>query len=304
MKRIRLKSRKNILRLFSLVFSFFVWLYVISSAEVEIQKFIPINIVLPKGYSLVSAGKTEMSIKVSGPRVFVRKFLQKQTEYRVERRDYYKKGQSKYRVILNQLKLSLPLGVKLKDFSPKEISFKIGKTRTKTVPVKVNLDPKLSKNFEVKSLSVDPEKIKITGASQSLRGVKFIPTKLVSESMLLNEESVEIDLEQSNKYLDLEQSYAVLSYKISSKVTEFTFAQIPIIFQSEKLIKSAFPKTVQVKVRGNKNILNSDLRGKIQILAKIPKSSENKMKIKLLVDLPENIELVEITPAQVDIITE
>ncbi|MBD64300.1 MAG: hypothetical protein CME62_03785 [Halobacteriovoraceae bacterium] len=299
-----IKKRKYLLRLFSFVFSFFIWLYVISSAEVEVQKFLSVQIELPEGYSLGNQDQKELSLKIKGPRVFVRKYLDNQDALVIPLQDYYQEGRLSYKKNINQFEFSLPFGIKMQDFSPKSIYFTIGKTMTKTLPVVVKVDPKIKQKYELKNLSITPREVEVTGTRKIMRKLSFIETKFLTEKKIFSGETVEVELEKPQETLLLSQENAVVSYNVDSKVSEFTFTNIPIIFQSAKLLNAAAPKSVSVKVRALKTDLNLELKKKVKVMAKIPVTDQKEIEVPIQVELPEQIEFVSVEPNVVNVITE
>ena len=69
-------KQRWVLRGFSLIASIFIWLYVVSSAEIELSKIVKIDLELPENYSIVNFPDKEVHFRFKGPGLFVRKFLE------------------------------------------------------------------------------------------------------------------------------------------------------------------------------------------------------------------------------------
>ena len=121
------RSRKFYLRLFSLFFSVFIWLYVVSSAEIEVDKAINLIIETPKHLALKNEVPTEVIFRLKGPRVFVRKFTDSKQVIKIRSRDYYTKGRGNYKIKLSRYYPKAPLGVEVISKNVRSINLRLEK---------------------------------------------------------------------------------------------------------------------------------------------------------------------------------
>ena len=113
--------------------------------------------------------------------------------------------------------------------------------------------------------------------------------------------AIKVDLLSPHQNLEFSQKSAMVSYTLASRLTEFTFTNIPIIFHSTKLVKAALPKTVDITLKGEKEFIKNLDRNLIQVIAKVPSDSEGKISVELRTNLPEGAELVKLGNEKISI---
>jgi YbbR domain-containing protein len=276
-------------------------MYVVSSAEIEITKIVPINIELPKGISVRNEMTKEVSFRLKGPGLFVRKFLEKELSIDVKKNRYYKKGKSKYNIRLDQFKFKLPLGVELMSMEPRILDLKLEKTREKMVEVIPVFSQNILDVYNIKKIKTFPSKIKISGAKSIIKRIKSIETKMIEDIKSKDGESFLVEVPNPDSRIVMNEAAVEISYTLQSKNIEFTYTEVPIIFQSVKLIKNVSPKSVSVKVYGEESKIKKLNMDSIQIIGYVPKDAAKKVEIELTTELPSGIKVLEITPKKVTV---
>jgi hypothetical protein len=141
--------RKALLKLFSFFAGVFIWMYVVSSAEVEINFVSTAHIEVPKGLAIKNELNREIIYRYRGPGLFVRKFLEKQIDINIKSKMYYKRKRYKYNINLDQFKVKLPLGVELLSVEPRSLQFELEKSLEKFVSVKPVFSQKIMDDFNI-----------------------------------------------------------------------------------------------------------------------------------------------------------
>jgi YbbR domain-containing protein len=301
----KLNDRKFVLKIFSFFFSIFIWVYVISTAEVEMDKQVDIRLTYSDKYALVDEVTDTFQMTLKGPRVLVKKFVEEASNLNLEIKP--KGNRARYTKIfkLNQYMRKLPLGIKLLSFSPKKLTIKLETKVEKALPINLNLGDIVSAPwFKKEKLEVTPKTILVSGAKSVMKGIKSLITKKVNRNDLISGKPIKVAFNLPQGALALKQDFAVVSYSSVGTLSEFTFSKIPIIFQSAKIIKSVYPRTVELKLKGDKTQLANFNTELIQVIAPIQKSTKGNAKVELFVELPEGIELIQIEPKFVDVIME
>ncbi|MBT4791314.1 MAG: YbbR-like domain-containing protein [Halobacteriovoraceae bacterium] len=292
-------SRKFLLRIFSLFAGLFIWMYVVSSSELEISKNIPIEIELPKSMAIKNDISHEVLYRLKGPALFVRKYLETQNKIVIKKEDYYQKRRSRYHIALDQFLAKLPLGVELVQTQPPQLTLVLERARKKRVSIKPVFASHISEKYKLKNLKAFPATVLVSGPSSLINNLKFIETKLIEDIDTNKGTSFLVDLALPDSRITLKDSQVNVTYTLQSRNIEFTYNEIPIIFQSTRLIKSATPKMVKIIVKGEESKLKSLGRDSIQIVALVPKNKRGKLDVELIVELPEGISLVSLTPKTV-----
>jgi YbbR domain-containing protein len=295
------KKRKLYLKLFSLTFGIFIWLYVISSAQVELDKIVPITYKVKSNKAIRTNVPTEVIFRVKGPRLFVRKLLERKDRINLDTREMNAGRNSQYSINIDKHKIKLPLGIELLDYSPRNIKFKTEKKISKTVPISLNLESRLREKFNLSTLNYSPRKVQITGAKSVIRSLSKVETVLIEDIDTKNINPVEYQLEKSGSNVIMDKSSILLNYTAPVNKTEFTISKIPIIFQSTRLIKSRSATFVNIKISGDQKLKNNISKESIQVFANVPNSGKSNVVIDLILELPLGMELIELYPKKVSI---
>jgi YbbR domain-containing protein len=294
-------SRKFFLKIFSLMASLFIWMYVVSSAEIEITKLVPVKIELPDGMSIKNEMTKEVTFRFRGPGLFVRKYLEKDLTIDVKKNRFYKKGITKYNIRLEQFKFKLPIGVELMSMEPRILQLNLERTREKLVKVKPVFSQKILDQYNIKEIKVFPDKIKISGPRSLVKGINIVETKTIEDLKSNDTSSFFVTIPRTDSRILLHEKAVEISYTLQSKNIEFTFTQVPIIFQSVKLIKNVNPKLITVKVFGDESKIKKLNKDSIQVIGYVPKDAANQVEIELTTELPDGIKALELSPKKVTV---
>lgn len=299
MKRKSGSNRKLILKFISILTSFLIWIYVVSSAEVELTKEYDLNLQVPEGQALKTIIPKVVSFRVKGPGIFARKYADGRENYFIDQKKYYKKGKKKYTINLDKLKKKLPLGVELVSVEPRSISFELERNLKKKVEIKPIFTSSILEKFNVGDLVLSQKKMTITGPRSLVKKVKEIKT--VELDFLkggINSE-VQIELVNPDSRIKLEKNKITGSIELLSRIVEKEFKNISIIFQSSGLVKYASTKKVSFVLSGDENIIDKIKKEQIQVLAIVPNGKNGKQTIKLISELPQGIKEVKIIPKSI-----
>ncbi len=294
-------KRKFFLRLFSLFAGVFIWMYVVSSAEIEVNLKAPLKIAIPKGLAISNEFVRVIEYRFKGPGLLVRKLLDREIKIDIKEEEYYKKGKYNYHINIENYNFKLPISVEQISVTPRELNLKLERIMHKTIRVKPNFAANILENFDVKDVKVFPDKVKISGPRSLIKKMNFVETKLIEDINLVSEGGFLTEINIHDPRLQLDEKNVNLSYSLHSKNVSKTFRGIPIVFQSISLVKRAFPKEVVIKISGEEKKINSLRQEDIHVLAMIPKKNRSKQEIELITELPEGIKLVEINPSKVSV---
>lgn len=293
--------RKFWLKVLSLVFSVFIWLYVVSTTKVEVDKSLLINYVLPAGQSLAENYPEDMTLTIEGPRLLVRKFLDKNQDIKLEFNQSNKRGKNRYQFNLTRYLPKLPFGVELVRFTPKNLQIKLEKTAFKKVPVELARDSKVLEQFEAENLILSSKEVEISGPRSIIKNIRSVQTELLNDFNIKNEAKVELDLQKGDERLSFSKSSVFVSYKSLSNVSEFTFKQIPIIFQSTGWVQKSSNRFATMIIKGSTDILKSMKSNDFKIYAKVNDSTKKNVVINLSTDLAPGFELIQIKPDKISV---
>ena len=290
-----IKDKKK-LKLFSFFFSFLIWIYVVSSAEIEADKLIKINYLLPNNYSIENNVPMDVSVNITGPRVLVKKYIEKKITIDFDIKRKFNKRQQIYNYTVSRKVIKLPLGLELGNVTNKNIVIRLARTQYKEVPIRIELTPKnlINPSF----LEVDPPSLSVSGTKKNLAEINFVETKQIDAKLLKSSKELVTELNFKAKNIAINQRNAVVSYNPDLTASKFTFTSIPIIFQSTKMIESSSVKTVDVVVGSSLLTRDKLARERVRVFAN---TNGDKTVLKLVVDLPEGVELLDLKPDTVTV---
>jgi hypothetical protein len=293
----RLKSRKFLLKVFSLFFSLFIWFYVVSTAEIEVTKEVPITVDLPKGLAVSNDIVRSLNYQLSGPGLFVRRFLNKKIEVKINKNDFYRKGKRKYQISLDKYKPKLPLGVELLSMEPRYLQINLEPIITKKVRIKAHFSANLQDEFQIDKIKLIPKTVSISGPKSIIRTVKFLETKVIDNIANIPSSGMRTKIVTDSDKIKISEDDVLVSFVIKSKLTTRKIIDIPIIFQSNGLIKNASHKKVELVIEAEEKMIQGVDAKTFQVLAIIDKKSQKAVDIELITELPEGIKLISIKPS-------
>ena len=300
MRRIFQKKR-FLLKVFSILTSILIWMYVVSSAELTTSKFIEVHVETPKGMSVKNILKTKVEYIVKGPGLFVRKFIDTEHKITIKSKKYYNKKRKTFKLNLEKFQTKLPLGVTLVAMEPRSMEVQLEKTLQKKLPISVDGEENLPVNGKI---SFSPSSVMVSGPKSIVSNMKIFNLGALPTFDMTKEFSGNIPVKNIDNRVSYDQILINFQYRIETKVIEFEFAQLPIIFQSVKMINRTSPKTVSILVRGEENFIKSMDSSIVSVIATIPNKKGKKHEIQLTAELPDGVELLKIKPETVTVFME
>ena len=296
-----LNRKKLYLKIFSLISGLFIWMYVVSSAQIELTKIVDLKVDLPKGKSVRNIIPSEVRYRIKGPGIFVRKFVNDKFDLKISKKEYYKKGQTSFILDLEKIKAKLPFGVELVSIEPRNFPLKLERSLRKKVEISPDFSPGILEQFNIQRLSIKPEKIEISGPRSIVKNVQKVKTEEIDSLSVGQNQKVEIKLISPDKRLFLEQSSIIASMELITKNKQRLFKNIPIIYQSMGPIKYVSTRSVDITLVGKEEVLGKLDPESIQVIALIPKGKKGELSIELITELPQGIRLKELTPKSIKV---
>lgn len=291
-------SRKLILKIFSFVSGFLIWVYVVSSAQIELSKEVKIRIELPDQIAIKNKVPKNIIYRVKGPAVFVRQFIEEKNKELIFKESYFKKNKKFFTINLEKIKLNLPLGVELVSVEPRLFTIELEKSFTKTVPIKADFSPGVLEKYNIQKLVLWPKTIDVSGPKSLVRSIQSINTKELDTLGLGIQQELDIELINPDERLSLSEKVVKASMVLITKTKSKLFKKVPIIFQSKGLIKYASQKDITIELIGNDILMDQLDTDSIQVIASIPSSMKGKgeFSIELITELPQGIKVKDMSP--------
>ena len=297
-------KRKILLKFISLVGGFFIWIYVVSAAQIELSKTLPLKVDIPKEFAIKNDLPNEVMYRVKGPGIFTRKYVDDKAELLIKKEFYYKEGKKKFNINFDKVGIKLPLGVELLEVRPRSFSLELEKSSSQRVKIKSKISPVILEKYKIGKIKIRPQKIMITGPRSVVRGIKFVETEEIDSLTAGINKDLKILLTKPDKRVDLSQSNISANIELLSKLKVETLKKVPIVFQSSKLIKNASHKYVDLKVEADENLLKDIDLSEFKVFAIVRQNSSGTTKVKLITKLPQGIKELEVVPREIKVVVE
>jgi YbbR domain-containing protein len=298
----KLKYIKPIsLQLLSVTIAFFLWLYVLSSADTKVEKFVNVHFVLPDGYAIVNKPTSKIKYYLNGPRALVRSFTNKKDHINLNIKNIYTSTKNTYEFSTSQLGIKFPFGVNVESVEPKMISVNIEKKSTKIIPIKLQTIGDVPSDHKMMQWTLVPSSIKISGPKSLMENVTEVKSMVTSISGLTQSGSKILDLISIDERLSYSQANVDYQYEIQPTRANMILKKIPIRFLSTKVLKGSDRRFVNLMVLAENGMDFNLKKEKIKVIAEVPDNAKGKIKVKLKANLPDGIHLLEIMPSEINI---
>jgi hypothetical protein len=295
------KIKRHLLKLVSIIVALFVWVYVINSEPIEVEREVELALMLPSDVSLKELPPKFLKLKLKGPKAFISNIYTSQNdkiflnlESEVENFDL------PYQVKVKEKDLVLPFGVRLKSVSPEVLNLNFSKKVTKALPIKINLIGKLQADYKLLDSEVEPNVVIVKAAKEHLELLKEISTKAINISSMIDTEMKEIELEPLDQRFELSLSKVQVTLNIKAKTANLTLKKIPISFMSTSQNFKTKERFASLSVLMDEVLLNKINQSDIKVVAEI-QDRKGQQKVKLQAILPDGVHLVKIHPSTIDV---
>lgn len=102
---------RHLLKIVSVLLAIILWMYVVNSAQVEIEKIVKINYKLPEGMAVSNQVAKTVKYSIKGPRVFIKNIGKREDQLLVNLEEGYEKNKLSYQFDVRNLGLEFPFGV-------------------------------------------------------------------------------------------------------------------------------------------------------------------------------------------------
>ena len=164
-------------KVLAVVIGLFLWVVARGSSSVERGFDIPVVLEgVPEELVVVDRGADVVNVRLLGTRAALRNFDPESLEYSLEVSEA-KPGQADFEVDLSRF--DLPRGARVVSRSPSRIELALEKRIGKTVKVKPDLEGTPADGYRVGSISVEPPRVRITGARSEVLRLSEVATETI-----------------------------------------------------------------------------------------------------------------------------
>ena len=289
------------LQFLSLLIAFFLWFYVLSSAETKLDKKVTIHYVLPDDYAIVNKVPKTITYSLVGPRALIRSLNQKDEHLKLNIANIYRDGNLSYEFNIENLGVKFPFGTSVESIKPNTVSVELEKKMTKLVPIKLQSVGEIPSDHKLMQWSILPNKISISGPKSLIDAYTELKTSTIDLAEITQSGNKTIPVFSIDDRIELSHKNVEYQYEVQPTRANMVIKNIPIYFLSQKVITSSNRRNVNLMVLAE-NSINLDLkREQIKVIAEIPDNAEGKVSVDLQVKLPKGLYLLEVMPKKIEV---
>lgn len=301
-----------LLKITSVLASFFLWFYVFNSAPIEVEKEIGVTYILPQGYALNVELPQKIKVTMKGPRAFLFSSYYDSKKIYINFDSPEFKGRKYFDLKIDEKDIPHNLTVDILKIHPSEIRVALARKLKKIVPVKIVLNSNLEKNFKFEPFKIVPSHIEVEGPSEFVKKLEKIETEMIGVQEMEGKGEILASLKIPDSRLRMHSVKMGLSdvfvdqvkifYKLKPKKANFILKNIAIDFQvPEDIYFRSERNFVSLSVFISGDNENTISRNEVHVSADIPKGAKGVTRIPLKVNLPSGVHLLQIYPEYINV---
>jgi YbbR domain-containing protein len=211
----------------SLFFALFLWYFVSGEDRVDMNVQIPVEIVnLPRNMVITNQFKSQLDVMVSGSRGLIRGVDRQHVTRSID----LSSAVPGNLVVKNDLdSIRFPRGIKTLRIQPGTINLVLDRLIQKDVPVEYVVTGKISDNYELASITMEPASLSVSGPNLVLDDVRSLKTKPIDVSVLTKSTQKQVRLDVGEELAELTGDPIVTAdINIREKITEKEISNIPV----------------------------------------------------------------------------
>ena len=169
-------AQRHSLKIIAVFFSVSLWFYVLNSEPLQIERKLPINFILPKGYAISTLNEKEVTLKIKGSKAFIQNIFSNKEKLNIDLNPYFASSGKTFKVKFYPSDVSVPFGVEILDISPKETMIELDRLALMEIPVKVQYIGDTPRDRKIREVDIDPQNIMISGPVEILKTVSRLET--------------------------------------------------------------------------------------------------------------------------------
>jgi YbbR domain-containing protein len=236
------RPKNWVLKLISFFFALFLWYFVAGEDKVDMNVFIPIEIVnMPRDLVISNQFKKQLEVTVSGQRSLIRGLSDQNISRSVDL-SHAKPG--KFVIDNTPDSIPFPWGINVLRLQPSTVTLLIDRLIDKQLPVKPVITGSPAPGYELNSVVLEPSTITITGPKNVLDAEQGLMTNPIDITNMKETTLKQVSLDLAPIINDLIGETVVTAHiNITEKMLDRLINSIPIELSPEEAEKYGPPST-------------------------------------------------------------
>lgn len=274
------------MKLVALIITLALWFGVTGLREKsrgERKENIPLNLRVSNDIEITNSPVTEVDIVVSGDKRKIEQINKNSLVVSLDLTDV-KAGERVVQLTPDNVSIELPQGVKLEEIQPNKIAVKLEAVEEREIAVRAETEGTLADNFEIYSMTIQPQKIRVRGPASFIKTLDFVSTEKINLANLKEDFTAkQIPLNVVNpKATPLDTTVDVV-FRIGEKRTERLFL-VPV--QTENGQKKA-----TVILYGARSVMEGLTAESLSVELVKTETGESTLKLNMPTELEGSVEI-------------
>lgn len=172
---------RHSMKIIAIIFSVFLWLFVISSEPVELERTLNLVYTLPEEMAISNLAPKEVKVKLKGSKAFIKTVLADGDDFKVTLEKYKTNNAKRFFVNIHPKDLSLPFGIEVLSITPHEFKVEVDRKVEMEVPILFQVKNQLPRGRLLESIDLKVKSMVVEGpveAMSKLSRLKTVPYDL------------------------------------------------------------------------------------------------------------------------------
>jgi len=272
-------------KLFALGITLALWFGVTGLREPFTTRFtnISLQMRLSNDFEITNSIDTEVAIVITGDKGKIEELKSGNLVASVDLTEA-KAGEQIVQLTPDSINVSLPTGVKVIEVQPNKIVVKIEAIEERDVAVRAETEGDLAENFEIYSMTVLPQKVRVRAPSSFIRSLQFVSTEKIDISNRQTDFTAkQVKLNIANPKATTSEAIVDVLFRIGEKRIEQSFS-VPFQIDGET-------KKTNVTLYGARSVLERLNAENLQIEAVKNDAGEYDLRLILPDEVKDKIEI-------------
>ena len=287
-------------KIFSLVLVTVLHFWVLGDRDSEIAVAAPLRMALPEGMTLVSQGRDEVRVTLSGRWSALQRFNETRDVPPILV-DLKGRKAGEVTVPIDASMIRLPSGMRARSFQPSTVTVTLEPRATKRVPITTRMVGSPAAGYTAEAIEVRPTQVAIEGPESLIRRTKSMPTDPIDITGVTETVVRRVELRPESPLIreDLDGPVTV-TVPVRSTEIERVISNLRVVAVNTRHRVEIAPPSLTLTVRGPKSVINDIDRS--SLLASIDLSKEDAggagtfQKQPTIRNLPQGISIVRTFP--------
>gem|GEM_PF-293537 len=287
------------LKILALVMAVILWFMAVGKETGEIGLKVPLEMVnFPKNMIIANEIPDGIGIRIRGSVALTRQVAERKLRFSLDLAGA-KKGSNNFTMVPDAL--GLPRGLEVTHLSPSSITVELERLITKKIGLLPVIQGEPEAGYMIDDIALEPNDVEVRGPETVLLGLDRLWTEPVDVTKLTGSITIVTKPAMPSVAVNLINPADIkVNLKISPKLTVRAFKNVKVETVNSVYKFELDTETVDLMIRGPVNAMTELVTGKgLQVILDLAGFESGRFKRKVVVRVPEKMEVLEVKPDQI-----